>query len=157
MNPASRMIGDTIRFYRGREDLTQEQLAEKAGIAPTSVVRLEKGEIQKPRISTLTKIEDALNMEPRELTSYMSHIPTAGRLQVEEVEGLGPFTAVYQRDGDWWIGYVEELPGANAQGETLEETRESLGEAVALVLEANRELTRTEFEGQEVVREPLSV
>ncbi|HEY7985244.1 MAG TPA: type II toxin-antitoxin system HicB family antitoxin [Ktedonobacterales bacterium] len=47
------------------------------------------------------------------------------------------FTAVYERDGNWWIGYVEELPGANTQGATLEETRENLREAVELMLEAN--------------------
>ena len=50
------------------------------------------------------------------------------------------FTAVFERDGDWWIAYVEELPGANTQGKTLEEARENLKESVALVLEANREL-----------------
>ena len=53
-----------------------------------------------------------------------------------------PFTAVFERDGDWWIGYVEELPGANTQGRTLEEARLNLGEAVQLVLAANRELAR---------------
>jgi predicted RNase H-like HicB family nuclease len=74
-----------------------------------------------------------------------------------EAKETGPFTAVYQHAGDWWIGYVEELPGANAQERTLEEARESLREAVSDVLEANRELTRTEFENGEVVREPLSV
>jgi predicted RNase H-like HicB family nuclease len=66
-----------------------------------------------------------------------------------------PFTAVFERDGEWWIGYVEELPGANAQGESLQECRESLREAVSLVLETNRELTRREFEGRDVVREPM--
>ncbi len=50
------------------------------------------------------------------------------------------YTAVFERDGDWWIGYVEELPGANTQGATLEETRSNLQEAVQLALEANREL-----------------
>lgn len=50
------------------------------------------------------------------------------------------FTAVFERDGDWWVAYVEELPGANTQGKTLEEARENLKESVALVLEANREL-----------------
>lgn len=49
------------------------------------------------------------------------------------------FTAVFEQDGDWWIGYVEELPGANTQGKTLDETRENLKEAVELILEANRE------------------
>ena len=52
------------------------------------------------------------------------------------------FTAVFERDGDWWIGYVEELPGANTQGRTLEEARVNLREAVQLVLAANRELAR---------------
>ena len=57
---------------------------------------------------------------------------------------MNKFTAVFERDGDWWIGYVEELPGANTQERTLEEARENLKEAVALVIEANRELTRIE-------------
>ncbi len=70
---------------------------------------------------------------------------------------LNTFTAVFERDGAWWIGYVEELPGANTQGATLEEARDNLQEAVQLVLEANRELARRETEGKEVVREPISV
>ncbi len=46
------------------------------------------------------------------------------------------FTAVYQKaDESGYIGFVEELPGAITQGETLEETRENLQEAIALVLE----------------------
>ena len=53
---------------------------------------------------------------------------------------MGEYTAVFERDGDWWIGYVQELPGANTQGRTLAEVRENLREAVQLVLEANRHL-----------------
>ena len=67
------------------------------------------------------------------------------------------YTAVFERDGDWWIGYVEELPGANTQGATLEETRENLKEAIALIIEANRELARRETAGKPVIRETLSV
>jgi predicted RNase H-like HicB family nuclease len=67
------------------------------------------------------------------------------------------FTAVYERDGDWWIGFVEELPGANTQGRTLEEARENLVEAVHLILEANREIARRETAGREVIREELIV
>ena len=67
------------------------------------------------------------------------------------------FTAVFQRNGDWWIGYVEELPGANTQGRTLDEARENLREAVALVIQANRELARRETEGRDVIREELVV
>ena len=67
------------------------------------------------------------------------------------------FTAVFEQDGDWWIGYVEELPGTNTQGETLEEARENLKEAVQLILEANRELARREAEGKDVIREELVI
>jgi len=56
------------------------------------------------------------------------------------------FTAVFEQEGEWWIGYVEELPGANTQGQTLEEARENLKEAVQLIIEANRELARREAE-----------
>ena len=65
------------------------------------------------------------------------------------------FTAVFEQEGDWWVGYVEELPGANTQGRTLEETRDNLKEAVQLVLEANRELARRQAEGHTVIREEL--
>ncbi len=50
------------------------------------------------------------------------------------------FTAVFEKQEGWWVGYVEELPGANTQGETLDEARENLKEAVEMVLEANRVL-----------------
>ena len=67
------------------------------------------------------------------------------------------FTAVYQKDGDWWVAWVEELPGANTQGASLEETRENLKEAVAMVLEANRELAEQELAGKQVIKEELLV
>ena len=67
------------------------------------------------------------------------------------------FTAVIEREGEWWIGYVEELPGANTQGRTKEEVRENLKEAVKLIIEANRELARRETEGKTVIREEIKV
>ncbi len=67
------------------------------------------------------------------------------------------FTAVFEQDGNRWIGYVEELPGANTQGETLEEARDNLREAVQLILEANRELARREAEGKDAIREELVI
>ena len=70
---------------------------------------------------------------------------------------MDKFTAVYEEDGDWWIAYVEELPGANTQGRTLEEARENLKEAVALVIQSNRELARQESQGKDVIREELVV
>ena len=51
------------------------------------------------------------------------------------------FTAVFEKINDWYIGYVEKLPGANTQGKTLEEVRENLREAIELVLVSNKELT----------------
>ena len=49
------------------------------------------------------------------------------------------FTAVFRKVPEGYIGFVEELPGANTQGRTLEEARSNLAEAVHLVLEANRD------------------
>ena len=49
------------------------------------------------------------------------------------------FTAVFERDGEWHIGYCPEIPGANGQGLTREEARQSLAEAIALILEDRRE------------------
>ena len=66
-------------------------------------------------------------------------------------------TAVYEEaEEGGYIGYVAELPGANTQGETLEEVRENLNEAIQLILEVNR----TEFERNlsstaKVIREQL--
>ena len=62
-------------------------------------------------------------------------------------------TAVYMEVPEGFIAFVEELPGANTQGDTLEEARENLREAVALVLEANRELAEKSLAGQQVTRE----
>ena len=49
------------------------------------------------------------------------------------------FTAVFERDADWVIAYCPEIPGANGQGRTKDEARESLAEAIALILEDRRE------------------
>jgi predicted RNase H-like HicB family nuclease len=64
-------------------------------------------------------------------------------------------TAVYMKVPEGYVAFVEELPGANTQGATLEEARANLKEAVALVLEANRELSQQSIEGAEVIRENL--
>jgi predicted RNase H-like HicB family nuclease len=49
------------------------------------------------------------------------------------------FTAIYERDGDWVIGYCPEVPGANGQGQTVEECRHNLAAAVELILRDRRE------------------
>jgi predicted RNase H-like HicB family nuclease len=64
-------------------------------------------------------------------------------------------TAVFRRFPEGYAAFVEELPGANTQGATLEEARANLAEAVVMVLEANRQLAEEELRGQEVIREPL--
>jgi len=67
------------------------------------------------------------------------------------------FTAVFEKVDDWYIGYVEELPGANTQGRTLDDARENLREAVELILKSNRELAEKEFSGKDVIREEIRV
>lgn len=66
------------------------------------------------------------------------------------------FTAVFREvEEGGYVAFVEELPGANTQGETLEEARENLREAVAMVVAANRALAAQDVEGISVIREPL--
>jgi predicted RNase H-like HicB family nuclease len=67
------------------------------------------------------------------------------------------FTAVFRQVPQGYIGFVEELPGANTQAATLEEARANLQEAVAMVLEANRELAQQATGQGPVIREPLKV
>lgn len=66
-------------------------------------------------------------------------------------------TAVFVEVPEGYVAFVEELPGANTQGATLEEARENLQEAVAMVLEANRELAERSLAGQKVTKEPFAV
>lgn len=56
-----------------------------------------------------------------------------------ELEMHNEFTAVFEREGDWVIAFCPEIPGANGQGHTKEEARESLAEAIRLILEDRRE------------------
>ena len=67
------------------------------------------------------------------------------------------FTAVYRKVPEGYIAFVEELPGANTQGSSIEEARANLREAVQLVLEANRSLAEEELEGVDAIREPFKV
>ena len=66
-------------------------------------------------------------------------------------------TAVFKKVPEGYIGFVEELPGANTQGATLEETRANLMEAIQMVLEANRTLAQESLAGQDVIREPMTI
>jgi predicted RNase H-like HicB family nuclease len=64
-------------------------------------------------------------------------------------------TAVFRKVPEGYIGFVEELPGANTQGTTLDEARENLREAVELVLAANREFAREDAGDDDVIREQI--
>jgi predicted RNase H-like HicB family nuclease len=70
-------------------------------------------------------------------------------------------TAVYEEvpkgDGGGYVAYVEELPGAITQGETLEEARENLRDAVELLLDANRALAKETQAGHKVIHEPIEI
>ena len=55
------------------------------------------------------------------------------------------------------MGWIEEIPGVNAQGRTLQETKENLKEALLLILETNKSLNKKELVGGKVIREPLSI
>ena len=63
------------------------------------------------------------------------------------------FTAVYEKVSEGYIAWVEEIPGANTQGKTLAETKENLAEAVELVLDSYRKLTRRSTRNRKVKRE----
>jgi predicted RNase H-like HicB family nuclease len=64
-------------------------------------------------------------------------------------------TAVYLQVPEGYVAFIEELPGANTQGDTLDEARENLREAAEMVLEANRELAQKSLAGQSVTKEPF--
>jgi predicted RNase H-like HicB family nuclease len=69
--------------------------------------------------------------------------------------GKVTFTAVFLKVPEGYIAFVEELPGTNTQGETLDEARTNLEEAVGMVLEANRCLAEESLRGVNVTRESL--
>lgn len=66
-------------------------------------------------------------------------------------------TAVFEKVPEGYIGFVEELPGVNTQGATLEEARTNLQEAIELVLEANRALSEEGLQGRKVIKESLPI
>ncbi len=74
-------------------------------------------------------------------------------------QGMPPlnFTAIYMKVAEGFVGFIEELPGANTQGATLDEARENLKEAAAMVMEANRVLAEETIGTAEVIREPFSL
>lgn len=66
-------------------------------------------------------------------------------------------TAIFEKVPEGYIAFVEELPGANTQGATLEEARTNLQEAVEMVLDANKVLAEETLNGRNVIREPFVI
>jgi predicted RNase H-like HicB family nuclease len=66
-------------------------------------------------------------------------------------------TAIYHKVHEGYVAFVEELPGANSQGATLEEARANLREAIEMVIDANRTISGQELGGAKVIREPIKV
>ena len=67
------------------------------------------------------------------------------------------YEEVPSQDGGGYVAYVEELPGAITQGDTLEEARENLRDAVELLIEANRSLAKETQAGHKIIQEPIAV
>jgi len=67
------------------------------------------------------------------------------------------FTAVYKKSGEWYSGWIEEIPGVNTQGKTLTETKANLKEALLLILETNRLLSKKSIGRSLITRESLAV
>ena len=69
---------------------------------------------------------------------------------------VAQFTAVYQKRGKWYIGYVEEVSGVNTQGKTLAEAKKNLKEALILVLQTNRMIAHRAH-SRSAIEETISV
>ena len=78
-------------------------------------------------------------------------------LSYRELRMALELTAVFRKVPEGYVAFVEELPGANTQGATLDEARANLREAVELTLEANRALAEEDLAGADVIREPLKL
>lgn len=66
-------------------------------------------------------------------------------------------TAVFEQIGNDYIGYIEEMPGVNTQGSTLEETRANLQEALELIVEVRREMANEEQAGRKIIKEEIKM
>jgi predicted RNase H-like HicB family nuclease len=75
---------------------------------------------------------------------WLAPFKNSDLVQSKGVEMATPnYTAVIRRDGPWWIGWVEEIPGVNSQGATRDELLANLREALSEALEMNREAARS--------------
>ena len=94
-----------------------------------------------PRV--MAGVGQRLSPEPSTPEALPAYLPGDRHLAAEAASERRPmqneFTAVIERDGEWYIAYCPEIPGANGQGRTKDEARDNLAEAIALILEDRRE------------------
>jgi predicted RNase H-like HicB family nuclease/DNA-binding Xre family transcriptional regulator len=147
---------EQLKILRAERGLTLRELEERTGISKDSISEIERG-LRQPRASTVVKLAEGLGVDPAELLQRIAQ-PPARRPEPVEAAG-GAFTAIYELTEDgWWVVSVPEIPGAHSQGETLEEARMMIRDAVRMLLEVRREDAERETEGKKnVVREPLEV
>jgi predicted RNase H-like HicB family nuclease len=147
----SRAGRSPIRFFWGRERRADPGAVERAEVA------FGLGLVMGERVRGLASIHCGvmrggagwlLGSRPRPAARAAFRYPY-GTMNLE-------LTLVFRKVPEGYIGFVEELPGANSQGETLDEVRTNLEEAVMLVLEANRALAEQEIGGAEVIRETIT-
>ena len=67
------------------------------------------------------------------------------------------FTGIYKKSGGWYLGWVEEIPGANSQGKTLKEVKENLKEALLLILETNKKIQKGDISRGKLIKESFLV
>lgn len=70
---------------------------------------------------------------------------------------LNTYTAVIVKEGDMYVAYAEEVPGANTQGKTIDEAKENLKEAIELVIDANKQLAKKTLGRRKLLREKIFV
>ena len=79
------------------------------------------------------------DVEPVVVISLKARRVLNGARVGRDLEMRNEFTAIIEKDCEWYIAYCPEIPGANGQGRTKDEARQSLSEAIALILEDRRE------------------
>jgi predicted RNase H-like HicB family nuclease len=67
------------------------------------------------------------------------------------------FTGIIEKTDNWYIGFIEEIPGVNTQGKTLEEVKENLKEALELILISNRQIAEKNIIGKSIIKEKIVV
>jgi len=70
---------------------------------------------------------------------------------------MNTYTGAYQKQGKWYMAWIEEIPGVNTQGETLKEAKENLAEALELVLEVNKEMSRKLMPRRKTIRSRVQI